>query len=170
MVLRITLLSVLLLPWAAYGNSVYKCMRDDKVIFSQTACPSEYRQHRIEYELGITTEIDSDKRSAPKDHLRELLSNQSLSSEKLLKLLDAEIYRLQQENSYFQILQASEIKKLERKRYWQKKGQDDPEYLKERTIIDEHFKQLTLLNNSTIELLEQHKQKLSLTSEQAMNE
>ncbi|MGI2258806.1 DUF4124 domain-containing protein [Shewanella sp. GXUN23E] len=160
MIYRITLLTLLLLSQAAYGNSVYKCMRDDKVIFSQTACPSEFRQHKIEYQLGLTTEIDSDKRPEAKDHLQELLSNQNLSSDKLLKLLDAEIYRLQQENSYFRILKASEEKKLERKRYWQKKPQNDPEYVKEKADIDQHFEQLTDLNNDTISLLQQHKQQL----------
>lgn len=160
MVIRPLLLSLLLLPAMASGNSVYKCMRDDKIIFSQTACPSEYRQHKIEYELGITTEIDSDKRAKPKDHLKELLSDETVPIDKLLKMLNAEIYRLQQENSYFKILKASEMKKLERKRYWQKKTQDDPTYLKEKSEINVHFEQLTSLNNSTIDLLEQHKQRL----------
>ncbi|MCF1428195.1 MAG: DUF4124 domain-containing protein [Shewanella sp.] len=170
MIYRITLLTLLLLSQTTYGNSIYKCTRDDKVIFSQTACPSEFRQHKIEYHLGLTTEVDSDKHPEAKDHLQELLSNQDLSSDNLLKLMDAEIYRLQQENSYFRILKVSEEKKLERKRYWQKKAHDDPEYVKEKANINLYFEQLTDLNNSAISTLQQHKERLITPSSPSVSQ
>ncbi|BFL82405.1 hypothetical protein LFREDSHE_08550 [Shewanella baltica] len=109
------------MPSAVQANTIYKCRKDDKIVFSQTACPQEFSQHKIEYQLGITTEVDSDKRDIPVDPLQALLNRQTISKEKLLQLLDGEIYRLKQENSYFEILRASELQKLERKRYWQNK-------------------------------------------------
>lgn len=118
--LIITLICVML-PSAVQANTIYKCRKDDKIVFSQTACPQEFSQHKIEYQLGITTEVDSDKRDIPVDPLQALLNRQTISKEKLLQLLDGEIYRLKQENSYFEILRASELQKLERKRYWQNK-------------------------------------------------
>lgn len=108
--LILTLICVIL-PTAIQANTIYKCRKDDKIVFSQTACPQEFSQHKIEYQLGITTEVDSDKRDIPVDPLHTLLNSRTISKEKLLQLLDGEIYRLKQENSYFEILRASELQK-----------------------------------------------------------
>ncbi|MFT6976411.1 MAG: hypothetical protein ACJAZA_000111 [Shewanella psychromarinicola] len=147
--------------FTAQANTIYKCMKDEKVIFSQTVCPQEYSQHKIEYQLGITTEIDSDKRELKDDPLKALLNKQTISKEKLLQLLDGEIYRLKQENSYFEILRASEIQKLDRKRYWQTKPKDDPSYGLELQSISERFNDLTKNNINVIRVLNQHKMKVS---------
>lgn len=145
------------LPTTALANTVYKCRKDDKVVFSQTACPQEYSQHKIEYQLGITTETDSDKRETPVDPLQSLLNSQTMSKEKLLQLLDAELYRLKQENSYFEILRTSELQKLERNRYWQNREKDDPEYIAKLKDINAHFDELTVSNNSAIQQLTDRK-------------
>ncbi|GIU04582.1 DUF4124 domain-containing protein [Shewanella glacialipiscicola] len=154
--LILTLICVIL-PSVAQANTIYKCRKDDKVIFSQTACPQEFSQHKIEYQLGVTTEVDSDKKDIRVDPLQALLNSQSISKEKLLQLLDGEIYRLKQENSYFEILRASELQKLERKRYWQNQEQSDPEYIKEMNDINSHFTTLSVNNNKAIQLLNARK-------------
>lgn len=157
--LILTLICVIL-PSAVQANTIYKCRKDDKIVFSQTACPQEYSQHKIEYQLGITTETDSDKRDIPLDPLQALLNSQTISKEKLLLLLEGEIYRLKQENSYFEILRASELQKLERKRYWQSKEKDDPEYLNEMEDINGRFNALTLLNSSAMQQLHDRKNQI----------
>ncbi|PWF64102.1 hypothetical protein CBX96_07880 [Shewanella sp. BC20] len=162
--LIVTLICVLL-PTTALANTVYKCRKDDKVVFSQTACPQEYSQHKIEYQLGITTETDSDKRETPVDPLQSLLNSQTISKEKLLQLLDAELYRLKQENSYFEILRASELQKLERQRYWQHKEKDDPEYISQLNKINDHFNGLTSNNTQAIQQLSDRKTQISAETE-----
>ena len=122
-------IALLLLPGLSQANSIYKCIKGEKIVFSQISCPKDFKQHHIEYELGITTEIDSDQRAEKLDPLKTLLNKRTLSQEKLLQLIDAEVYRLKQENSYYEILRASEKQKLDRKRYWQKQDKDDPEFL-----------------------------------------
>lgn len=156
----------------ANTNAIYKCMKDDKVVFSHSVCPEAFRQHKIEYENGITTEVDSDKRETKVDPLRALLNKQTISKEKLLLLLDGEIYRLNQENSYFEILRASEIQKLDRKRFWQTKAKDDPSYGLELQEINERFDQLMLNNTNVIEVLNKHKQKIEgeVTPDQLMSQ
>ncbi|MEL4430326.1 DUF4124 domain-containing protein [Shewanella mangrovisoli] len=158
--LIVTLICVLL-PTTALANTVYKCRKDDKVVFSQTACPQDYSQHKIEYQLGITTETDSDKRETPVDPLQTLLNSQTISKEKLLQLLDAELYRLKQENSYFEILRTSELQKLERQRYWQHKEKDDPEYISQLNKINDHFNGLTSNNTQAIQQLSDRKTQIS---------
>ncbi|MFB2649302.1 DUF4124 domain-containing protein [Shewanella mangrovisoli] len=162
--LIVTLICVLL-PTTALANTVYKCRKDDKVVFSQTACPQDYSQHKIEYQLGITTETDSDKRETPVDPLQALLNSQTLSKEKLLQLLDAELYRLKQENSYFEILRTSELQKLERQRYWQHKEKDDPEYISQLNKINDHFNGLTSNNTQAIQQLSDRKTQISSETE-----
>lgn len=135
-------------------------MKDDKVVFSHTVCPEAFRQHKIEYENGITTEIDSDKRQIKIDPLKALLNKQTISKEKLLQLLEGEIYRLKQENSYFEILRASEVQKLDRKRFWQTKAKDDPSYGLELQEINQRFDELILSNGNVIKVLTQHKSKI----------
>ncbi|MCL1089954.1 DUF4124 domain-containing protein [Shewanella profunda] len=151
----------LLLPNMAQANTIYKCHKGDKVVFSQIACPQEYRQHKIEYQLGVTIETDSDKREMPVDPLQALLNSQTITKEKLLQLLDGEIYRLKQENSYFEILRASELQKLERRRYWQNKEKNDPEYINEMDDINTRFNVLTISNNSTMQQLKDRKDQIS---------
>jgi hypothetical protein len=161
MVRLILTLICVILPSAVQANTIYKCRKDDKIVFSQTACPQEFSQHKIEYQLGITTEVDSDKRDIPVDPLQALLNRQTISKEKLLQLLDGEIYRLKQENSYFEILRASELQKLERKRYWQNKEKSDPEYINEMDDINTRFNALTVNNNSAMQQLKDRKNQIS---------
>ena len=160
---RLLLVVLTMSTFSAQANTIYKCIMDDKVVFSQTVCPKEYSQHKIEYQLGITTEVDSDKREPKQDPLTALLNKQTLSQQKLLTLLDGEIYRLKQENSYFEILRASELQKLERKRYWQTKPKDDPSYALELQQVNKRFDDLKEQNTDFIKILE--KQRIKVTSE-----
>nr|WP_049791119.1 DUF4124 domain-containing protein [Shewanella violacea] len=145
---------------SAQANSIYKCIKDNKVVFSQTICPKDSSQHKIEYEFGITTETDSDKRENTIDPLQALLSQQVISKEKLLHLLKSEIYRLTQELSYFSILKASELKKIERKRYWEKKDNNNAEYLTEVKEMNTYFDDLVNINQVTIDLLKERKMQI----------
>ncbi|ABZ75323.1 conserved hypothetical protein [Shewanella halifaxensis HAW-EB4] len=154
----------LMLTGTAQANSIFKCIKDDKIVFSQLSCPKEFRQHKIEYQLGITTEIDSDKRIKTLDPLQALLNKKTISKERLLQLLDSEVYRLRQENSYYEILRASELQKLERNRYWQKKETDDPEYIESLKEMNQHFDNLIANNTKVINLLGDHKQQIEQES------
>jgi hypothetical protein len=71
------------------------------------------------------------------------------------------MYRLKQENSYFEILRASEIQKLDRKRFWQTKPKDDPSYGLELQEINDRFDDLTQNNVDVIKVLNQHKMKIT---------
>lgn len=142
-----------MLSSAAQASSIFKCIKDDKIVFSQHSCPKEFRQHKIEYQYGITTETDSDARIKTQDPLQALLNKKTISKARLLQLLDSEVYRLNQENSYYEILRASELQKLERNRYWQKKQPSDPEYQASVKELTQHFDQLVKVNTSAIELL-----------------
>ncbi|MDO6618033.1 MULTISPECIES: DUF4124 domain-containing protein [unclassified Shewanella] len=153
------LLALIASPIAS-ANGIYKCMKDERVVFSQTVCPKEYRQHKIEFQLGITTEIDSDKVVLKEDPLKALLKKKTISKEKLIQLLDSEVYRLKQENSYFEILRASEIQKLDRNRYWHKKEKDDPDYIKDLKEINSRFDELMSNNRQVIIVLTDHKKKI----------
>ncbi|MEZ9199956.1 DUF4124 domain-containing protein [Shewanella sp. 10N.286.54.B9] len=163
------ILSILCLMFSgsAVASSIFKCIKDDKIVFSQHSCPKEYRQHKIEYQLGITTETDSDKRSTTIDPLQALLQKQTISKERLLQLLDSEVYRLKQENSYFEILRASELQKLERNRYWQKKEATDPDYLESIQEMNTHFDNLITNNASTIIMLADRKEQIILETTDA---
>lgn len=157
-------IATMMLSGLAQANSIYKCIKDDKIVFSQTACPKDFRQHEIKYQLGITTETDSDKRKAPDDPLQALLNKRTISKEKLLQLIGSEIYRLNQENSYYDILRASEQQKLDRKRYWQKQDENDPEFVKQVTEMNQYFDELQQLNQHSIDLLKQHQSKIEAES------
>lgn len=152
----------LILSGYAQANSIFKCIKGDKIVFSQHTCPKEFRQHKIEYELGITTETDSDKRITTLDPLQALLQKETISKERLLQLLESEMYRLKQENSYFEILRASELQKLERNRYWQKKKTTNSEYVESIQEMNLHFDNLITNNDTTITLLDNHKYQISL--------
>ncbi|MGX9461219.1 DUF4124 domain-containing protein [Shewanella sp. A14] len=158
---RLLFIIFILSTFPAHANSIYKCIKEGKVVFSQTVCPQEFSQHKIEYQLGITTEVDSDKPESKEDPLTVLLNNRTLSKNKLLQLLDGEIYRLKQENSYFEILRASEIQKLDRKRYWQTKPKDDPSYSVELQEITKRFDDLNKQNVKVLNILEQHRTKIT---------
>ncbi|MCL1057483.1 DUF4124 domain-containing protein [Shewanella gelidimarina] len=157
------ILSILCLILSGYAqaNSIFKCIKDDKIIFSQHSCPKEFRQHKIEYQLGITTETDSDKPLTTLDPLQVLLQKEAISKERLLQLLESEMYRLKQENSYFEILRASELQKLERNRYWQKKESTDPEYVESIQEMNLHFDNLIVSNTATIILLDNRKDQIT---------
>lgn len=163
------ILSILCLMFSgsAVANSIFKCIKDDKIVFSQHSCPKEFRQHKIEYQLGITTETDSDKRTNTVDPLQALLQKEVISKTRLLQLLDSEMYRLKQENSYFEILRASELQKLERNRYWQKKETTDPAYIASIEEMNLHFDHLIANNASTIILLDDHKAQITLETSDA---
>ena len=154
-------IALLLLPGLSQANSIYKCIKGEKIVFSQTSCPKDFKQHHIEYELGITTEIDSDQQVKKLDPLQALLNKRTLSQEKLLQLIDAEIYRLKQENSYYEILRASEKQKLDRKRYWQKQAKDDPEFLAKVEEMNLYFDGLVQLNLDAMTTLKEHKQRIA---------
>ncbi|MGS0676280.1 DUF4124 domain-containing protein [Shewanella sp. 125m-1] len=147
----------LILTASAQANGIFKCIKNDKIVFSQQSCPKEFRQHKIEYQLGITTETDSDKRTKVQDPLQALLNKKTISKKRLLQLLDSEVYRLRQENSYYEILRASELQKLERDRYWQKKPLNDPEYVASLKEMNLHFDQLVQVNADAITLLSDRK-------------
>ncbi|WP_394201707.1 DUF4124 domain-containing protein [Shewanella waksmanii] len=153
-------LCLALLASTASASSIYKCIKDSKIVFSQDSCPEEYRQHEIQYSLGITTETDSDKRKEYQDPLQALLNKKTISQEKLLQLISSEIYRLNQENSYFEILRASEAQKLERKRYWEKLDKQDPSHIAALAEMNSYFDDLIANNQSSIDLLRQHQQRI----------
>ncbi|GGI70803.1 DUF4124 domain-containing protein [Shewanella gelidii] len=159
---RVVLILLVLTSFSCLGeaSSIYKCIQEDKIVFSQSVCPKEFRQHKIEYELGITTEIDSDRKKIKIDPLKALLKRQTISKEKLLQLLESEIYRLKQENSYYEILRSSELQKLERKRYWHTKSKDDPEYIAELSEIHDRFDGLILLNQDSMKQLDDRRNQI----------
>ncbi|MFV7782473.1 DUF4124 domain-containing protein [Shewanella marisflavi] len=154
-------IALLLLPGLSQANGIYKCIKGEKIVFSQTSCPKDFKQHHIEYQLGITTETDSDQKTEKLDPLQTLLNKRTLTQEKLLQLIDAEIYRLKQENSYYEILRASEKQKLDRKRYWQKQAKNDPEFLAKLEEMNLYFDGLIQLNLDAMATLEQHKQRIA---------
>ncbi|QYJ85643.1 DUF4124 domain-containing protein [Shewanella mesophila] len=157
-------LTFMMLSMGAHANSIYKCIKGDKIVFSQSSCPKEFRQHEIQYQLGITTETDTDKKRQSVDPLQALLTKNTISKEKLLLLIGSEIYRLKQENSYYEILRASEKQKLDRKRYWQKQAKDDPEFITKIDEMNAHFDNLIQINLEAIDVLKQHQAKIQAES------
>lgn len=162
-------LTFMMLSMGAHANSIYKCIKGDKIVFSQSSCPKEFRQHEIQYQLGITTETDTDKKRQSVDPLHALLTKNTISKEKLLLLIGSEIYRLKQENSYYEILRASEKQKLERKRYWQKQAKDDPEFITKIDEMNAHFDNLIQINIEAIDVLKQHQAKIQAESTEDEN-
>lgn len=160
--LRFWLFTALLLSWQIQAATVYKCIKEDKVVFSQQPCPQAFTQHRIEYQYGVTTETTEGESVDP---LQSLLENDSLPEDKLLQRLAAEIYRLQQQNSYLEILRASELQKQERQSYWQKLAREDPAFIEQRDKINAHFDELKRANDDKIAKLQQHRQLLQQKAE-----
>ncbi|MEC4724436.1 DUF4124 domain-containing protein [Shewanella sp. D64] len=149
----------------AQADIIYKCVKGEKVVFSQTTCPKEFSQLKIEFDLGITTETDSDKRENKIDPIKILLTDDSLSIEKQMRLLEAETYRLNQENSYFEILRTSELQKVRRQKFWQKKETSDPEYLAEIETINIYFDEIIASNKKIIILLDTRKSQIKMEVE-----
>lgn len=147
------LLLCLLPPMASGADTIYKCIKGDRVVYSQTNCPGEYSQREMAFEFGLTREVDSDKHTDPNDPLTELLSGKAISSEKMLSLIDSEIYRLNQENSYIEVMRASEKQKLDRKRFWRGAPETDPEFLKEVAVMNQRFDEMKGANDASISSL-----------------
>lgn len=149
----------------AQADVIYKCVKGEKVVFSQTVCPKEFSQRRIEFDLGITTETDSDKREKKIDPIKMLLTENTLSTEKQMRLLKAELYRLNQENSYFEILRTSELQKIRRQIFWQKKDDKDPEYLAGIATINSYFDEMIASNKKIMGLLDTRKTQIEMKQE-----
>lgn len=156
--------ALLVLAQPAHATSIYKCIKDDKIVFSQISCPKDFNQHKLTYQLGVITETSSDTRHKTLDPLQALLKQNTISKDKLLQLIDSELYRLKQENSYYDILRASERQKIDRKRYWQKQAKDDPEFLAQLQEMNAHFDGLIDMNLASIKLLTQHQTKIEAQS------
>lgn len=154
----------LALALPAHATSIYKCVKGDKIVFSQISCPKDFNQHQVTYQLGITTETSSEANENARDPLQALLNQSSISKEKLLQLIDSELYRLKQENSYYDILRASERQKIDRKRYWQKQAKDDPEFVAQLQEMNDHFDGLININLASIKLLTQHQTQIEAES------
>ncbi len=58
---RLWLFAALLLASQVQAGTVYKCIKEDKVVFSQLPCPQAFKQHKIEYQYGVTTETAREK-------------------------------------------------------------------------------------------------------------
>lgn len=134
----------------------YKCEQGDKVVFSQQPCPRNYHEHRLDYKYGVTTVTDS--REQGKDPIQLLLENQTLTQDEFVKKLDQEVFRLQQSNSYLELLRASELKKLDRQRFWKKQEKDAPEFVRQVEQLNHFYDIQVSSNNTKVELLLLHKQ------------
>ncbi|ACA88063.1 hypothetical protein [Shewanella woodyi] len=160
----VTIIS-LFIVYSAQANVIYKCIKGEKIVFSQTVCPKEFNQRKIEFQLGITTETDSDKREKIVDPIHQLLTEDTMPKKQQLKQLKAEIYRLNQENSYFEILRANALQKIKRKNYWQKKDTKDPEYVAETAEVNSYFNDMVADNNKIISLLNTRKDQIIMEQE-----
>lgn len=160
----LTIISLFIMH-SAQANVIYKCIKGEKIVFSQTVCPKEFNQRKIEFQLGITTETDSDKREKKVDPIHQLLTEDTMSKEQQLKRIKAEIYRLNQENSYFEILRANALQKIKRKNYWQKKDTKDPEYVAETAEVNSYFNDMIAGNNKIISLLNTRKDQIIMEQE-----
>ncbi|GLS83150.1 hypothetical protein [Paraferrimonas haliotis] len=153
-------LSLLLLS-AQASAQVYKCIKDDKIVFSQTSCPKDYREREITFAKGLTFETSNDK--SQKDKLVSLvdfLKSQNMGKEKMLEMISTEISRIQQENDYFDLLKDSDLKRLERHRYWQEENQSDAAYAKAQLGIKQHYNGLVSDNLLMIVRLENYRDEL----------
>ncbi|MFT5234862.1 MAG: hypothetical protein ACI8SK_000507 [Shewanella sp.] len=149
----------------AQADVIYKCVKGEKVVFSQGICPKEFSQRKIEYDLGITTETNSDKRATKVDPINMLLAENTLPIKVQIRRIKAEIYRLNQENSYFEILRTSELQKVKRQKFWQKKDTDDPEYITEIATINIYFDEKIASNHKLVTLLDTHKTQIKMKQE-----
>ncbi|MBW8184160.1 DUF4124 domain-containing protein [Shewanella nanhaiensis] len=160
----VTIISLFIVH-SAQANVIYKCIKGEKIVFSQTVCPKEFSQRKIEFQLGITTETDSDKREKIIDPIHQLLTEDTMPKEQQLKQLKAEVYRLNQENSYFEILRTNALQKIKRKNYWQKKDTKDPEYLAETAEVNSYYNEMIAGNNKIISLLNTRKEQIVMEQE-----
>ncbi len=135
--------------------SFYKCQRDNKVVFSQQPCPTDFQEHRLDYKYGVTTVTDNPQDSDP---LQQLLDNQTLTQEEFVKQLDQEIFRLQQRGSDLELIRSSELQKLDRQRFWKQESDTSPEYLQQLQQLNRYYDEQLQQNSSKLKLLQQHKQ------------
>ncbi|WP_141237369.1 hypothetical protein [Paraferrimonas sedimenticola] len=149
---------------------VFKCVHEDKIVFSQTSCPKEYRESEVSYSHGFTFEISNDPVKGDKlITLVELLQSQDLPQEQMLEQIATEISRIQQENDYLELLKESELKTLERRRYWQKQGQSDAAFAKSQLKVRQHYNNLVSDNLLYIVRLETYRDELIQTPEEIEN-
>ena len=134
----------------------YKCEQGNKIVFSQQPCPREYHEHRLDYKYGVTTVTDSQEHQ--KDPIQQLLENQTLTQDEFVRKVDQEVFRLQQSNSYLELLRTSELKKLDRQRFWKKQEKDAPEYVRQVQQLNNFYDMQIGSNNNKVDLLLLHKQ------------
>ncbi|MGB0895508.1 MAG: DUF4124 domain-containing protein [Parashewanella sp.] len=149
------------LLWFAFtptsnANTIYKCFKNNKVVFTQVVCPVDYRQVKVEYHYGVTTETelsDNNNKIDPLAKLLNLFNERTVPKEKLLALLQAEVNRLTLENDYYDILRKSEIQKLDRQRFFADLPESNPKYQAKLKQVNQHFDEMKVLNDDTIQLL-----------------
>ncbi|QSX33083.1 DUF4124 domain-containing protein [Shewanella avicenniae] len=141
---------------SASAATVYKCEKQQKVIYSQQPCEADYKEHRVDYKFGVTTITDSDE--ANKDPIQKLLENRNLSQEEFIKQLEQEIFRLNQQNSYIDLVRDAELKKLERQHFWHKKEEDKIDYQQQVQYLNNYYDEQLRYNNKKLSLLLQHKE------------
>lgn len=135
--------------------SFYKCQLDDKVVFSQQPCPTNFEEHRLDYKYGVTTVTDNQQ---GQNLLQQLLDNQTLTQEEFVKRVDQEIFRLQQRSSDLELIRNSELQKLDRQRFWKQESETSAEYQQQLQRLNRYYDEQLQQNNSKLELLRQHKQ------------
>ena len=147
------LIGIFALP--ASANTFYKCIKGNKIIYSQSICPNEFKQHKMAYHNGVRTQIDSDAKNTKVDPLKALLSDASIPHDKLIQRISAEILRLKQEIRYNEVSKASELQKLERNRFWHSQDDNALSYEMERKKVKQSYAEmnkqhLQTINNLTI--------------------
>lgn len=144
---------------AADSKLIYKCTTQEQVIFSQQPCPPDYTQHQLEYHYGLATETAS---QAPNnDPLLKILARKDLTEAQLRRWLETEIYRLQQEHSYLEILRTGELQKLQRESYWEHVAASAPEFLQKQRKINQHYDGLQQNNQQQLTRLQEYKLQLA---------
>lgn len=160
---RCCLLGILLLAStsasAEDSKLIYKCTAQDQVIFSQQPCPSDYTQHQLEYHYGLATETAT--QNPADDPLLRLLAQKNLTEAQLRRWLETEIYRLQQEHSYLEMLRTGELQKLDRERYWEHIAASAPAFLQKQRKINQHYDDLQQSNQQQLTRLQEYKLQLA---------
>ncbi len=153
------LLSMIAMP--LYASSFFKCTKNNKVVYSQSVCPKAFKQSKIAYHNGITTEVNSDFKESKADPLKTLLTSSTIPHEKLIQLISSEISRLKQEISYNEIIRANELQKIERERFWKDAKKTDTQFANDINRINQHFDSSNKLHKQTIEALQLRQEQLS---------
>ena len=144
----------------ASANTFYKCIKGDKVVYSYSICPTEYKQLQMAYQNGVTTKIDSDDKTSKVDPLKALLNDSTVPHDKLIQLISAEILRLKQEIRYNEISKASELKKIERDRFWSSQDAQESSYKMKIKKVNQTYNELNELNHQTISNLTERRDQL----------